>query len=1216
MAIARVFRLLEEEVHHEHQIVKNGIDPLFIGLFAFISLLIGITIRMFSRSAFLAKMKIPFKIPYTVLMLIAGLVIGAIDHRWYLGAISHSDGIWLHMDADLILYMFLPPLIYESAASCDVHVWSRATVQIITMAGPGVMVHTVMVALVAFYIFPYNWTTDECLTFAAMLSATDPVAVVALLKELGAPVSLGTIIEGEALLNDGTAYVLFLLFLDRAIGNELSPGDIVLGVLYGCFVGALVGYVMGRIMMWMMGTIFNDHVAQALLTIVFCWLGFYIGDGVLQSSGVITVVAIGLCYADQAHSCVAEHAHHGIEAVWEAIGFAANTIVFSFSGLLVFYACFSKLSSRDEEDIVVHDPDIPPPDDDHLVGGYRFLSEPRSSDHEEFYPLAGDWGWLFIFWILLNIIRFLTHVLMQPLMTNSGYGFSFRDILVSTYGGLRGAVGLALGIAIVNNPLFDQRAGEEMFFHISGIVILTLMINGTTADRVVLYLGLNRSAAAGKRFFFDAQRNIDEHVQKQIGELQHSENATLLDWEQVLRHVPIMTTNMEEYVKSTSEKLGVKQSEKLHKYLENEANVIDRAYYVKDTQSPDEVAIETRIRFLHVVKAHYVHQYESQALAKKPLHSILLHSIDLAQDDAFKTTLSDWSHVESSIESKLLRRAANLLKRLHLDSFVQKLLEENVTDGYVLGTKFIEAHKHAQVHFNDHFSHTDGMRECVRDVVLESQNEVAMAKAFVKHIEEEFEEVIRHCETKYAIEHILQGNLHYAEHLKESGDINKKELAIVVNGISNTKIRFWRHLQSIPTQSNAAALAKSALFQNVPMSVVEAFTKILNTKTCLFGHKIVVRGEFVTEIKFVVKGKVGIVMKSRVEDVVEDEVTNVVDIVSGGAVMGLIEAMNEIAAPFSATAISPVVCMTISKNDFLQFMNGGEHDTHELRINLAKMGAIQILQCWNNYPNAVAYTAVATHDLFSNCKVFVGVGRISVTDDDAYLLKVAGEWTNEEDTPFALGELKVGEFRTNDSDVAAVGKKAILNKAVSQKIAKSASGSKMSLSREASTRMRGGSVLMKLKQSKLVKKLEGQEELSFKGPVIMVVVVPKSLAHLVNSFIQHTDLAGSAGLYWKTFIEYEEGTEERSNDGSSPFDENAPAPRHGGSISKDDPIPRVSWLSKLAKSRPRNDSWGETLNRRTSFDGLFSRRKSLTTNPVIADMDMDGDIELSDKTNL
>jgi NhaP-type Na+/H+ or K+/H+ antiporter len=995
-------------------------------------------------------------------MLIAGLCIGAIDHRWYLGAISFSDDIWLKMDADLILYMFLPPLIYESAASCDVHVWSRATVQIITMAGPGVLVHTIMVALVAFYIFPYNWTSDECITFAAMLSATDPVAVVALLKELGAPVSLGTIIEGEALLNDGTAYVLFLLFLERAIGSELSPGDIVLGILYGCIVGALVGYAMGLLMMWMMGSIFNDHVGQALLTIVFCWLGFYIGDGVLQSSGVITVVGIGLCYADQAHSCVSEHAHHGIEAVWEAIGFAANTIVFSFSGLLVYNACFSKL---DEEHGVIHEDVI---DDGHG----RFLSE--SSDYEEFYPLASDWGWLWIFWILLNIIRFLTHICMLPILSKSGYGFSFNDVLVSTHGGLRGAVGLALGIAIVNNELFDKRAGEEMFFHISGIVILTLMINGTTADRVVLYLGLNRSSAAGKRFFFDAQRNIDEHVQKQIGELQHSENATLLDWEQVLRHVPIMTPNMEEYVKNMSETLGVKQSDKLHKYLENEASVIDKAYYVKDKQTPKEVVIETRIRFLHVVKAHYVHQYESQALTKKPLHSILLHSIDLAQDDAFKMKLSDWTHVESSIESKVLRRAANWLKRLHLDNFVQQLLVENVTDGYVLGTMLIEAHLHAQAHFTDHFSHTDGIREIVRDVVLESQNQVAMAQAFVTHIEEEFEEIIRHCATKFAIEHILQGNLHHAEHLKECGDISKKELAIIASGINNTKLRFWRHLRSPQTQSNTSALGKSALFQNVPTSVVEALAKILSTKNCLFGNKIVVRGEYVTEITFVVKGKVGIVVKSKVADVVgDDNVTNVVDIVSGGTVMGLIESLNEIAAPFSATAISPVVCMTISKNDFLQFMYGGKHDTRDLRINLAKMGAIQLLQCWNNYPNSVAYTAVATHDLFSNCKVFVDEGSVSVTDDDAYLLKIAGEYTNEEDAPFALGNLKAGEVRVNDSDVATGANKTILNKVVSQKVTKAASVSKMSLSREASTRMRGrSSVLLKLKESKLVKPLE------------------------------------------------------------------------------------------------------------------------------------------------
>jgi NhaP-type Na+/H+ or K+/H+ antiporter len=399
-------------------------------------------------------------------MLVVGIIIGIVDKNWYMGAVSMSDSIWLEMDADLILYLFPPPLIFESAASFDVHVWSRATVQIITMAGPGVLVHIVMVALVAFYIFPYNWTSDECITFAAMLSATDPVAVVALLKELGAPVSLGTIIEGEALLNDGTAYVLFLLFLDRAVGNELSVGEIVSGIIYGCLVGALVGWALGLLMMWMMALIFDEHVAQVLLTIVFCWFAFYLGDGVLQSSGVISVVVVGLCYARDAHSCVSENAHHGIEAVWQAIGFAANTIVFSFSGLLVHSALFPLFSKGGRSDVMdavyVHA-------DDHVDDGHLLLAFVDNSEDDAFSPLPSDWGWLLLFWVLLNVIRFLTHVFMFPVLRHTGYGYSLSDMLVSTHEGLRGAVGLALGIAIVNNPEFDLRSGEEMFFHISGI---------------------------------------------------------------------------------------------------------------------------------------------------------------------------------------------------------------------------------------------------------------------------------------------------------------------------------------------------------------------------------------------------------------------------------------------------------------------------------------------------------------------------------------------------------------------------------------------------------------------------------------------------------------------------------------------------------------------------------------------------------------------------
>ena len=80
--------------------------------------------------------------------------------------------------------------------------------QIMALAVPGVMLSTMLTALIA-RIFPYEWPWDICLMFGAMMSATDPVAVVALLKELGVSARLGTLIEGESLLNDGTSIVVF-----------------------------------------------------------------------------------------------------------------------------------------------------------------------------------------------------------------------------------------------------------------------------------------------------------------------------------------------------------------------------------------------------------------------------------------------------------------------------------------------------------------------------------------------------------------------------------------------------------------------------------------------------------------------------------------------------------------------------------------------------------------------------------------------------------------------------------------------------------------------------------------------------------------------------------------------------------------------------------------------------------------------------------------------
>ena len=100
----------------------------------------------------------------------------------------------------------------QAAGSVDIHIFGRAGMQMILLAGPGVLISTFLTACVAKFFFDYHWPWATALTFGAMLSATDPVAVVALLKELGASKRLSLLIEGESLFNDGTAFVVFLLF--------------------------------------------------------------------------------------------------------------------------------------------------------------------------------------------------------------------------------------------------------------------------------------------------------------------------------------------------------------------------------------------------------------------------------------------------------------------------------------------------------------------------------------------------------------------------------------------------------------------------------------------------------------------------------------------------------------------------------------------------------------------------------------------------------------------------------------------------------------------------------------------------------------------------------------------------------------------------------------------------------------------------------------------
>lgn len=214
----------------------------------FIALLLGQLVKQCSARV---------SLPYTTLITIIGLIVGMFHTSF--GQLDIPIQAWCDMDPHLIMFLFLPPLIFESAFNTDWHMFRYEFYKILILAGPALIVATILTAVVMRYILGWDDSRDvgwaSALMIGAILSATDPVAVVALLKELGASKRLSTLIEGESLMNDGTAMVVFLVLFDLVEGKELKGGEVVErffqlalgGMAWGIAAGIILHLILARL---------------------------------------------------------------------------------------------------------------------------------------------------------------------------------------------------------------------------------------------------------------------------------------------------------------------------------------------------------------------------------------------------------------------------------------------------------------------------------------------------------------------------------------------------------------------------------------------------------------------------------------------------------------------------------------------------------------------------------------------------------------------------------------------------------------------------------------------------------------------------------------------------------------------------------------------------------------------------------------------------------
>jgi len=422
-------------------------------------------------------------LPYTVGLVLIGMLLGAVADR-----VDILEPIReVALSPEIILFVFLPTLIFESAFNLDSRLLSRNMAAVLTLAAPGLLLSTAIVGGLLSLLTPLP--LGSALVFGALISATDPVAVIALFREVGAPKRLTILVEGESLFNDATAIVLFKLILAATIaGAALGASTVGDGIieflrvfLGGLLVGALIGYLMIRTI----ALADDDPLVEVALSTVVAYAAFIAADHYLHVSGVMATVGAGLVIGTLGSTRFAPAIRAYLHQFWEYAAFVANSLIFLMVGISVQFASLTE--------IVV--------------------------------PI--------LFAILAVLIaRAVTVYGLVPLVNRlpRAEPIDWRERTVMYWGGLRGAVALALVLSLPHD--FPQR--ELMIGLAVGVVLFTLLAGGPTIAPLIHKLGLDRPTlferVARAQAALAAKTAAFERV-VELGAAEHFSNRLVTDLE-------------------------------------------------------------------------------------------------------------------------------------------------------------------------------------------------------------------------------------------------------------------------------------------------------------------------------------------------------------------------------------------------------------------------------------------------------------------------------------------------------------------------------------------------------------------------------------------------------------------------------------------------------------------------------------------------------------
>ncbi|MFT4580777.1 MAG: CPA1 family monovalent cation:H+ antiporter [Gammaproteobacteria bacterium] len=431
-----------------------------------ISELVLVVMALLAISMVAASLTRNLPIPYTVFLVMLGMLLSSLAGSVPgLGALKE-----FHLTPDLVFFIFLPALIFESALNLDARRLLSDIAPIFILAVPALVISTAIIGLGIWLYLDLNLIL--ALLFGALISATDPVAVVALFKELGAPARLNTLVEGESLFNDATAIVLFNILLGIAVAGNFVASDIGNAVTQffwvffgGIVVGSLIGFGLAEIMRRIRGS----NLAIVVMSLVIAYSSFVVAEHVLHVSGVMAAVAAAVTMGGYAVSRIPQDALRSVHETWEVISLVCNSLLFLMIGLSV-----------DLGAMLSHFDGI-------IVASLLVLLARAAT--------------------VYSLVPTTIHLFSLPHV-------SLGERHIMWWGGLKGGLAIAIVLSIP-----ESLGGRQTLVELTvGVVLFTLLINAPSIRPLIKRLGIDRLSEEEitelQRGLVDAEQNSKSVVER------------------------------------------------------------------------------------------------------------------------------------------------------------------------------------------------------------------------------------------------------------------------------------------------------------------------------------------------------------------------------------------------------------------------------------------------------------------------------------------------------------------------------------------------------------------------------------------------------------------------------------------------------------------------------------------------------------------------------